>query len=458
MFCPTTPTHKVSQEVVNLMEWLADALWCPWLLGFSLLVGLIYSVGSGFFPIFDSKLWIRATLGSLFRIENHASGLSPLQALSTALASTIGTGSIAGVASALSLGGPGAVFWMWVTATLGMMTSCAEKILSIRYQHPTPNGGLQGGPMFYLQDGMHAPFLAAWFSVCCIPAAFVGGNLIQASSIADTMEGIFGANRLSTGILFAILSAAVLLGGIRRIAGVSTILVPLMAFLYIGSGIAVLVVNAQALPGALESIFTCALSPNAAAGGAAGWTVSAALRQGVARGVFTSEAGLGTSAMAHGAAQTSHPARQGMWGILEVFCSTLLVCTITALVILVSGADLTQPGDAHTTAAAFGCALGPAGELIVALSLLLFAFSSILGWSYYGQQALRFLAGNDRFLPVYHTIFLLCIPLGSILDSTILWSHVDVWDALMAIPNLIAILYFTPTVLTLLRQWKALQT
>ena len=440
-----------------MIEWIAGKLWFPWLLGLSLLVGLLYSVASGFFPIFDCRLWIKATLASLFRQKKTGSGLSSLQALSTALAATIGTGSIAGVAAALSLGGPGSIFWMWVTALLGMMTSCAEKILAIRWQYADSNSALQGGPMFYLRDGLHAPWLAAWFCLCCIPAAFVGGNLIQASSIADITQSILGWDRLVTGAIFAVLSALVLLGGLHRIAGFSTVLVPAMALLYLGGGICVLIVHRHALPEAVGAIFTCAFRPDAAFGGAAGWSVAAALRHGVARGVFTSEAGLGTSAIAHGAAQVSHPAHQGMWGILEVFCSTLLVCTVTALVILVSGPDLTRPGGAHTTAAAFGSALGHSGELIVALSLLLFAFSSILGWSYYGQQALRFLSGSDKLLPLYKVAFLLCIPLGSVLDSSSLWAMVDLWDGLMALPNLIGLLLLAPEVLNLLYQWKNLQ-
>lgn len=445
------------REVMAMIELLAGKLWFPWLLGLSVLTGAVYSLGSGFFPIFECRLWIKTTLASPFQREHTQKGLSSFQALSTALASTIGTGSIAGVASALTLGGPGSIFWMWVTALLGMMTSCAEKILAVRWQRAASDGTLQGGPMYYLRDGAGSPLLAAWFCVCCIPAAFVGGNLIQSSSIADTMQSVFGAERLMTGLIFALLSAAVLLGGLKRIAGFSTILVPVMALLYLGGGAAVLIIHRAALPGAIRAIFTCALCPGAAFGGAAGWSVAAAVRHGVARGVFTSEAGLGTSAMAHGAAQVSHPARQGMWGILEVFCSTLLICTVTGLAILVSSPDLTRPGGAHTTAAAFGSALGRPGELIVALSLLLFAFSSILGWSYYGQQALSFLAGNDRFLSLYRALFLLCIPLGSVMDSQELWALVDLWDGLMALPNLIGLLLLAPGTLKLLHQWKQLQ-
>ena len=440
-----------------MIELLAGKLWFPWLLGLSALTGAVYSVGSGFFPLFECKVWLKATVGSLFHREPTQTGLTSFQALATALASTIGTGSIAGVASALTLGGPGAVFWMWVTALLGMMTGCAEKILAVRWQRSDPKGGLHGGPMFYLRDGLGSPLLARWFSLCCIPAAFTGGNLIQASSIADTMQKVFGTERLMTGLIFGLLSAAVLLGGLNRIAGFSSILVPVMAVLYLGGGAAVLIVHRSALPEALRAIFTCALCPGAAFGGAAGWSVAAAIRHGVARGVFTSEAGLGTSAIAHGVAQVSHPARQGMWGILEVFCSTLLICTVTALAILVSSPDLTLPGGAHTTAAAFASALGRPGEWIVALSLLLFAFSSILGWSYYGQQAVSFLTGNNCFLSLYRALFLLCIPLGSLMDSQSLWALVDLCDGLMALPNLIGLLALSPQVLHLLHDWSRTQ-
>lgn len=440
-----------------MMESLAAHLWCPWLLGLTMVVGLIYSAGSGFFPIFGCKLWIRTTLGSLLQPRSKA-GISPVQALATALASTIGTGSIAGVAAALSLGGPGAVFWLWLAALLGMMTSCAEKILAVAYQRAAPDGTLRGGPMYYLRDGLHSPFLAGWFALCCIPACLVGGNLIQSSSIADTMQSVFGTSRLTTGLFLCALAAPVLLGGIGRIARFSTVLVPVMALLYLGGGIAVLVLRREQLPNALCAIFRCALSPNASFGGAAGWSLSLSLRHGVARGIFAGESGLGTSAIAHGAVKTDSPARQGMWGILEVFCSTLLVCTVTALTILVSSPDLTVPGGAHTTAAAFSRALGPAGGFIVCLSLILFAFSSILGWSWYGQQALEYLTGGTKYVPVYRLTFLFCILMGALLPSARLWAAVDVWDALMAFPNLIALLLFSPRILGILHRWLSVRT
>ena len=444
---------------MELLRWLTDALWRPWLLGLFLVTGLVYSIGSGFFQITRFPLWWRATLGSLLRPVKgcKGGGLSSLQALATALASTMGTGSIAGVAAAVTLGGPGAVFWMWISAFLGMMTGCGEKLLSVRYQRPVPGGGLEGGPMFYLRDGVGSPLLAGWFALACLPATLAGGDLIQSSSIAASLEAAFGADRLAVGAAVTLLTALVMLGGLGRIARVSSVLVPAMALLYLGSGAAVLIVRADRLPQALGLIFSCALSPSAALGGGAGWTVAQGMRYGVARGVFTNEAGLGTSAMAHGAARADHPARQGMWGIFEVFLSTLVVCTVTALVILVAGPW--QPGvpgaltGAPLTAAAFGAVLGRAGEGMVALSLLLFAFSSILGWSYYGEQALRFLTGGSRFLSAYRTVFLAGTLAGALWEGEFLWLLVDLSSALMALPNLAALLILAPQALGLMREW-----
>ena len=441
------------------MSWvgtLADMLWEPWLLGLFLFTGLVYSLGSGFFQLFGLPLWLRATLGGLLRRQRgKKSGLSPLQALATALASTMGTGSIAGVATALTLGGPGAVFWMWASAWLGMMTGFGEKLLSVRFQRPAPGGGMQGGPMFYLRDGLGWHGAALWFTLACLPATLAGGDLVQSSSIAQALESSFALPRLATGLVTAALAALVLMGGVGRIARVSSALVPAMALLYLGAGGWVLLCRATALPGALKLIFLCALSPRAALGGGAGWTVASALRYGVARGVFTNEAGLGPSAMAHGAADHACPVRQGFWGMFEVALATLLVCSVTALVILVSG--VWQPGSPKAltgtslTAAAFSSVLGPAGSWTVSLCLLLFAFSSILGWSYYGQQCLRYLTGDDRLLPLYRALFLLCIPLGAVWENAVVWELVDLCNALMALPNLVGLIVLAPTALGELR-------
>lgn len=443
---------------MNFLSEITNSLWYPWLLGLFFAVGLVYTLGSGCFSLFHLPLWIKATLGSLFRRKNsRREGLSSIEALATALASTMGTGSIAGVATALTLGGPGAVFWMWVSAFLGMMTGCGEKMLAVHYQRPAPDGRLQGGPMFYLRDGVGSPLLASLFALACLPATLAGGNLVQSSSIAASLNAVFGLDRLAVGLVTALLTGLVMVGGIGRIARVSSALVPVMALLYLGSGGYILIARASLLPQAMEQIFTCALSPKAFLGGGAGWTLQTALRYGVARGVFTNEAGLGTSAMAHGAARVSHPAQQGMWGIFEVFLSTQVVCTVTALVILVSdswrfGAPPVLSG-APLTAAAFGCVLGKAGQAVVALSLLLFAFSSLLGWSYYGQQSLCFLVGDDRLLPLYRTLFLITVVAGALGESDFIWSLVDLCSAFLALPNLIALLVLAPQCKKLLNEW-----
>ncbi len=448
---------------MDFLSRLTDMLWNPWLLGLFLFVGLVYSAGSGFFQLFEFRIWWRATAGSLFRRrEPSGRGLSPFQALATALASTIGTGSIAGVAAALTLGGPGAVFWMWLSALLGMMTSCGEKLLAVKYQCPGPNGQLRGGPMYYIRDGLGAPLLAVFFCLACIPATLAGGNLVQSSSIASSLEASFGLPRPLTGLVTALLAGLVMVGGLGRIAAVSSALVPIMAALYLGSGGLVLLYSWDKIPSALEAIFSCALSPDAAMGGGVGWTTASALRYGIARGVFTNEAGLGTSAMAHGAAQVDHPVQQGLWGIFEVFLSTLAVCTVTALVILVSGLPLSPAGltGAPLTAAAYGCTLGRAGGRIVTLSLLLFAFSSILGWSYYGEQCLSFLLGDrsKRLLALlftlYRAVFLGCTILGAVWSPHMVWQLVDLCNALMALPNLTALLLLAPNALFILRSWK----
>lgn len=444
---------------MSVLRTVCDVIWCPWLLGLVLLTGLVYSVGSGWFQIFGCRTWLGATVGSLLHPgeKRRSGGLTSVQALATALASTIGTGSIAGVATAIVLGGPGAVLWMWVCAILGMMTACGEKLLAVDSQRPDPTGGFQGGPMFCLRDQLGWRRLAVWFALACLPAGVIGGGVVQSASISSALNAAFGWDPLAVGVVVAVCAGLVMVGGVERIAGASSAMVPVMALLYLGGGGLVLICQAQALPGALALIFRCALDPAAALGGGTGYTVSLALRYGVARGVFTNEAGLGTSAMVHGAARVDHPARQGMWGIFEVFVSTLLVCTMTALVILVGGVyDPAAPEGltgAPLTAASFAGTLGPVGSGVVAVSLLLFAFSSILGWSYYGGQGLRFLMGSDKLVPVYRGAFLFCVAAGSVWDGELVWLLVDLSSALMAFPNLLALLALSPRALRLLQNW-----
>ncbi len=443
-----------------MLERLADALWQPWLLGLFLLVGLWCSAGSGFFQFFGLKMWLKGSIGSLRRGRKRTkgSGLTQLQALSTALASTIGTGSVAGVATAIFYGGPGAVFWMWVSALVGLMTSFVEKTLAVKYRRPALDGGWEGGPMEYLDRRLGWRWAAKWFSLWCVLASLTGGALVQSNSISSALSAALDWEPSAVGIVVALCTGAVIVGGIGRVGKVSEKLVPAMALLFLGAGGVVLFVHRTALLPTLQTIATCALAPRAAAGGAAGYTVSAALRYGVARGVFTNEAGVGSSAMAHAAADAKSPAQEGYWGMFETFFATLVVCSVTALCILTSGvydphtalsalthnavtADMTG---SPLAAAAFATVFGRWGSVIVAVCLLLFAFTSLLGWEYYGERGLSYLAGEKRGRWGFRLLFLLTVAAGSVGGVGQVWALSDISNGLMALPNLLALAVLAP--------------
>lgn len=446
---------------------LGDFLWGGPLLAAFLAVGLCYSLGSGFFQLFGLPVWWRTTVGSLFRRKGNKQkgrGVTQLQALSTALAATIGTGSIAGVATAIVYGGPGAVFWMWMSAFLGMMTGCGEKILAVRHREKGPDGRWRGGPMQYIAKGLHLPGLAKVFALFCIAETLAGGNLAQANSIAAALSAAGGANPAVVGVVLAAVTAVVLMGGIRRIGKLCELLVPAMALLFVGSGLAVIAANWQVVPEAFRQILHYAFSPRALAGG---YAMGSALRYGVARGVFTNEAGLGMSAIAHACAEVDEPAEQGMWGIFEVFFATMVICTVTALVILTSGVydpvrmlPLVEAGTvpdsmlgAPLTAAGYASLFGEAGEWIVSVSLILFAFTSLIGSGYYGRRGVESLTGSRLAQGLYQLIFPGFIILGAVGDVTVVWQLVDAFNGLLAVANLPALLLLSPEALHLLRTW-----
>ena len=446
---------------------LGDWLWGGPLLAAFLAVGLWYSLGSGFFQIFGLPTWWRTTVGSLLRRKKGAEtrrGVTQLQALSTALAATIGTGSIAGVATAIVYGGPGAVFWMWMSALLGMMTGCGEKILAVRHREKGPDGSLRGGPMEYMRDGLRLPGLAKVFALLCVAETLAGGNLAQANSIATALSAAGGANPVAVGVTLAVLTFLVLAGGIRRIGKLCELLVPAMALLFVGGGLAVIAANWRAVPGAFRLILEYAFAPRALAGG---YAMGTALRYGVARGVFTNEAGLGMSAIAHACADVDEPAEQGMWGIFEVFFATMVICTVSALVILTSGVydpvrtlALLEAGavpegmlGAPLTAAGFAVLFGEAGEWIVTVSLILFAFTSLLGSGYYGRRGIESLTGARWARWLYQLVFPVCVVLGATGDLAAVWQLVDVFNGLLAAVNLPALLLLSPEALWLLRSW-----
>lgn len=378
-------------------------------------------------------LWQSLKL-SLARQEEGAEGdITQFQALMTALAGMIGIGSITGVATALTLGGLGSLFWMWVASLIGMATKYAEAILAVRYRGVNEKGEMAGGPMYYLAQGLGMKKLALFFALMGAGAALGTGNMVQANSVAAALTQTMGIDPLVTGLLLAAISAYVLLGGIRTIGKISSWLVPTMALLYIGGGLIVLALRIEAVPGALLAIFKAALDPQAFLGGSAGL----ALQYGVSRSVFSSEAGLGTAPIAAAAAKTDSPSTQALISMSSVFLTSIVVCSITGLVIAVSGLLEGPLTGSQLALAAFEQAL-PGGGLIVSISLILFAYSTILGWAYYGEQCVAYLFGAKAIRP-YRYLYIAAIIPGAALSLQTVWSLANIMNGLMAFPNLIGI-------------------
>lgn len=453
----------IREGLTALLDWLNQILWeWPCMLVFFLAAGLYFSWRTGWFQFRRLSWWLKCTWGALFYGESgagggdKASGISQRQSICTALAATVGTGNIVGVATAIVAGGPGAVFWMWVSAFLGMMSGFAEKVLGILYRRKDREGRYQGGPMIYMEDGLHARGLAILYAAFCMLASFGIGNVAQIHSMSGSLEEAFGIPAWITGMVTALIVAIVLLGGIRRIGAFTEKLVPFMVLLYMGSALVVLVCRAGQIPAAFALILREAFGLRSFLGGTAGYGIATAMRVGVARGVFTNEAGLGASVFAHSAADTREPVQQGMWGIFEVFADTIVVCTVTALVILTTG--LAEPG---VLAGLDGAALTmqcfteifPWGDQLIALCLALFAFGSLIGWSYYGERATEYLLGEGAVL-FYKMAYVFVVSLGSVASLALVWEMADVCNGLMAIPNLLALFLLRGQVTGALRDYE----
>ncbi len=399
---------------------------------------------------------LRYTLGSLLRRRGkdaQAGAITPFQAVCTALAATVGTGNIVGVALAIATGGPGAIFWLWISALVGMVIKYCEVTLSVAYRTTNHRGELVGGPMYYISAGLGKKWLAVLFATFGFAASFGIGASVQSNSLATGIYTTFGLSTRVIGLAAAILGALVIIGGIRRIARVTEVLVPFMALFYILGAIAVLICNAAAIPEALRSIFTTAFTGTAATGGFLGASMLYACRIGIARGVFTHEAGMGSAPIAHASADTDHPARQGLWGAFEVFFDSIVMCTITALVILTSGLWKADPqlNEGAMSSAAFGQAL-PGGQYIVTIGLALFAFATIIAWYYYGEKCLEFLIRDRRYLlRLYQIGYIAFIYIGCISSLDAVWEFADLCNGLMAVPNLLSLICLGPVLRRLTR-------
>lgn len=458
-------------DLINTFVWVKIGLFL--LIG----TGILMTVLTKFFQITHIRHWISRTIGGLFKKESHdksdVSSVSQFQALCTALAATIGTGNIAGVAAAICVGGPGAVFWMWVAAFFGMMTNFSENVLGIYYRRKNSENEWSGGAMYYLQDGLGGykncktlgKILAVLFAIFAILASFGIGNMGQINKIVLNVQSaffsgvenryIFGDVTLIAfmiGMTLMVIGGLIILGGLKRIAAFAENIVPFMAVAYIIGALIIMIVHIKSVPAMFDAIFKFAFGIKAVAGGAVGVTISTVITQGCKRGVFSNEAGLGSSVMVHSNSNVKEPVKQGMWGIFEVFADTFVVCTMTAIVVLSSGfidlnTGLAVEGvdDATLVQEAFAGVFGEPGRWFVAVAILLFAFTTVLGWSHYGSKAVEYLFGTAG-ARIYRVIFVIMIVSGALMTSSIAWDISDTFNGLMMIPNLIGVLALSPVV------------
>ena len=466
-------------DTINSFVWVR--------IGLVLLIGtgVLMTILTGCFQITHIKHWISKTIGGVFKPDAHvkheAGSVSQFQALCTALAATIGTGNIAGVSAAICVGGPGAVFWMWIAAFLGMMTNYSENVLGIYYRRKNKEGEWSGGAMYYLKDGLGkivgyeklGSFLAVLFAAFAILASFGIGNMGQINKITLNLEDAFFANTGATvfgdvsvvnlviGIVLMLIGGFIIIGGLKRIAAVAEKVVPFMALIYVIGALIIMCVHITTIGSMFAAIFRFAFGIKAVAGGAAGVAVMTVVQQGCKRGVFSNEAGLGSSVMVHSNSNVKEPVKQGLWGIFEVFADTFIVCTMTAIVVLSSGyidlsTGMVQEGvnDATLVAQAFGNVFGKPGQWFVALAVLLFAFTTVLGWSHYGSKAVEYLFGITG-VRIYRVIFVLMMVSGAVMTSSLAWDISDTFNGLMMIPNLIGVIALSPVVVKITRNYVA---
>ena len=446
-------------SAVNDFVWGVPAMIC--IIG----VGLLLSIRTGFLQIREFPYMLRVTIGRMFHKKEAREGaMTPFQAVCTALAATVGTGNIAGVAGAIAIGGPGAVFWMWISAFLGMCTKFSEVTLAVYYREKNEKGDYTGGPMYYMKNGLGKNFmwLASIYSALGILTVFGTGNATQVNTITAAVnsallnygvigEGMKGTVNLGIGILITAVVLLVLVGGIRRIGMVTERLVPFMAVLYVVLGLGVMLLNAGKVPGVFAMIVQSAFSPAAFTGGIVG-SMFTSMKRGVSRGIFSNEAGLGTGSIAHATADTKEAVQQGYWGIFEVFADTIVICTLTAMVILCSGVEIGYgaAAGAELTISGFTRVYGSWVSVFTAVAMCCFAFSTIIGWGFYGTRCCEFLFGsqyNKAFMIVYSLMAIV----GATLDLGLLWSIADTFNGLMAIPNLIALFLLSGTVVKLVK-------
>ncbi len=433
-------------EIISAINAKVNSIvWGPIMLTLLIGAGLYLSIRMGFPQFRRFGYMLKNTILGVFSKGQHekdGSGVSPFQAVATAMAGTIGTGSIAGLATAIVSGGPGAVFWMWISALLGMVTKYSEIILSLKFREKNEEGRWVGGPMYYIKNGLNLKWLAGIFAVFAMIACLGTGNATQSNSIAVALESTIGISPWITGIILTVITAAVILGGMTRIASVNEKLVPFMAVFFVACSAIAIILRAKELPAAFALIFREAFNFKAALGGVAGYGIMKAMQFGFSRGVFSNEAGLGSAPIAHAASSAKDPVKQGLWGMFEVFFTSIVICTFSALVILTC--DFWKSGDfkgAALSIVSFNEILPGVGGIIVTLSTIFFALSTVLGWAYYGEVCIEFLSRKSKkAVLVYRYVYVAFVFIGAIGNLDLVWSISETMNGLMAIPNLIGII------------------
>ena len=406
-------------------------------------IGLLFTFKLGFIQIRGFKDGWNRTFGGLFSKKGDAGkdGMSSFQALATAIAAQVGTGNIAGAATAIAVGGPGAIFWMWISAFLGMSTIFAEAVMAQKFKHVSDDGTVTGGPVYYIRGAFKGTFgkvLAAIFAVLIIFALGFMGNAVQSNSIAASWNTAFGIPKIAMGIFVAVVSLFVFTGGMKRIAKVTELIVPIMAAFYIVGSLIVIFANVTAIPAAFHDIIVGAFKPAAVAGGAMGATLKLAVQKGVARGLFSNEAGMGSTPHAHAVAKVDHPVEQGFVAMIGVFIDTFVILNLTALVIITTGSRTTGLTGAQLSQYAFSTLYGKFGEIFIAICMLFFAFSTIIGWYFFGEANIRYLFGAKA-VKIYSIIVCICVALGSLQEVDLVWNMADCFNSMMVIPNAIAL-------------------
>ena len=465
------------ETITNINRAINNVVWGWPALILLAFVGVLMTILTKVFQVTHIGHWMKNTIGAIFK-DRHVTGhtkdksISQFQSLCTALAATVGTGNIVGVCGAIIVGGPGAVFWMWIIAFFGMMTNYSENVLGIYYRRKNKNNEWSGGAMYYLQDGLGSKkgckgigkVLAVLFSIFCFLASFGIGNMTQVNSISGNMNAVFGVPTWITGIVVLVVAGLVIVGGLKRIASVTEKIVPFMVVIYIVGTLIILLTHISHIPAVFGAIFKSAFAVKAAGGGVVGYGIKLAIEQGMKRGVFSNEAGLGSSVMVHSNSNVKEPVRQGMWGIFEVFADTIIVCTLTAFAVLSSGLVDLETGvtvteyagsaitKANLMSTIFGNQFGFIGSAFVAIAIMLFAFSTVLGWSHYGTKACEYLFG-EKLTIIYRVIFVIAIFGGAVMGDNLAWDIADTLNGMMMIPNLIGVLVLSPIVMKITKNY-----